>query len=402
MLLDHPFPPDIRVEKEAYSLVEAGHTVHLLCPIKDNQPSREIFKGINVHRFVNISPWHRNWLIRKIKAVGYLLTLRHPIWFQAVMDFIENQKVDVIHVHDLPLVATAVAVKRKTGIPVIADLHENFPAGLPVWREGTKVPWKERFLFENPTRWSFHERRILKHVDHVITVVEEAKRRIITLGIPEEKISVACNTESLSFWKEFSLDEEIVRKFENHFIISYIGGFGPHRGLDCAIKAMVYVSKEAPESKLLLVGRGAEWYELKLKNLVIQLNLESHVQFIPWVPMEKVFTYMQITDVGLVPHNSNPHTEATVPHKLFQYMIFSKPVVVSSCRPLKRIVEEAKAGLVFQAGDPKNLADKILKLYRSQELRAEMGNQGRKAATIGKYSWDHSARVLLDVYRGII
>ena len=149
----------------------------------------------------------------------------------------------------------------------------------------------------------------------------------------------------------------------------------------------------------LVVGRRASWYESKLKDLVVRLGLESYVQFIPWVPMEKVFTYMSITDIGLIPHNSNPHTETTVPHKLFQYMLFGKPVIVSSCRPLKRIVEETGAGLVFHTGDPWDLARKISILHRSGKLRSEMGMQGRKAVTIGKYSWDRSAEALKNAYR---
>ena len=31
MLLETTFPPDIRVENEAASLLKAGHEVHLLC-----------------------------------------------------------------------------------------------------------------------------------------------------------------------------------------------------------------------------------------------------------------------------------------------------------------------------------------------------------------------------------
>jgi len=399
MLLEHPFPPDIRVEKEVQALTQNGYTVFLLCRVKDGQPLQEFVNGMNVHRFDTSQD--KNWLRRKLSGLVYLFTLRHPVWLQPILDFVEKQRIDAVHVHDLPLVATAVAVKRKTGIPVVADLHENYPAGLRVWNEGAELPWDKRYLFRNPTRWSRHERRILRRVDHVITVVEEAKERIIGLGISEQKISVVCNTESPSFWETFSLDEEITKDFGGRFIISYIGGFGPHRGLDCAIQAMVRISKEAPESRLLLVGRGQDWYEVKLRNFIAELNLKPYVQFIPWVPMEKVYTYMQITDVGLVPHNSSPHTEATVPHKLFQYMLFSKPVVVSSCRSLKRIVGETTSGLAFQAGDPNDLAEKILDLYRSKDLRIQMGNKGREAAENGKYSWNHSAQALLNVYETV-
>ena len=79
-------------------------------------------------------------------------------------------------------------------------------------------------------------------------------------------------------------------------------------------------------------------------------------------------------------------------------MLIGKPVIVSSCRPLQRIVEETRSGVVFQAGNPAALAEAIQTLDRSAALRAELGAGGRKAAMTGRYTWSASAAALLQVY----
>jgi len=116
-----------------------------------------------------------------------------------------------------------------------------------------------------------------------------------------------------------------------------------------------------------------------------------------WVPFEKVSSYFSISAVCLVPHNDFEHTQTTVPYKLFQSMISGKPVVVSDVRPLKRIVDETGAGLVFNAGDPSSLAAVLVELYQKPELADRLGRNGYSAAQ-GLYSWRHDAERLIRLY----
>ena len=51
MVLENQFPDDERVEKEALSLIKAGHEVHLLCAtLKKERVGDENYKGIRLHR----------------------------------------------------------------------------------------------------------------------------------------------------------------------------------------------------------------------------------------------------------------------------------------------------------------------------------------------------------------
>ena len=51
MIVEAQFPPDIRVEREALTLIDKGYEVHVLCMTHQKEPFIENYKGIIVHRF---------------------------------------------------------------------------------------------------------------------------------------------------------------------------------------------------------------------------------------------------------------------------------------------------------------------------------------------------------------
>jgi glycosyltransferase involved in cell wall biosynthesis len=165
--------------------------------------------------------------------------------------------------------------------------------------------------------------------------------------------------------------------------------------MDTAIIAMSEIVEKIPEAELLLIGKGP--FKKELVKIVSELSLERNVTITDQQPFKLMPTFIEMSSVCIVPHNSNPHTEATSPHKLFQYMLMGKPVVVSSCRPLKRIIEETGAGVVFEAGDSHSFAEAVIRLYNDPELREQMGQAGKKAV-LEKYNWNITAKRLVRFY----
>jgi len=403
MVLHTRFPPDIRVEKEARSLIAAGYKVHLLTPPLGNRPKREVIDGIIVQRTPTMAP--SNPLTRKLNSLKFYLSFRSDFWRKEIAKFVDTFKIDVLHIHDLPMVGTGIAVAKAKGIPIVADLHENYPAGLQAWR-GVNRSLKQKIvdrLFNGLDRWVAYEKRCVQEVDRIIVVVDEAKERILRYGIPEGKVTVLMNVEDVDYFANIELDPSILARYKEHkaFIVSYVGGFGPHRGLDTAIKAIALARERVPAIKLLLVGAQEGGYFRVLQRLIQELQVEDLVEITGWQLFEKVASYIHASDVCLVPHHRNPHTDNTIPHKLFQYMLMGKPVIVSDCRPLKRIVEETEAGLVFRAGDARDLADKIVSLYKDHELRNYYGKQGHEAV-LKKYNWQRESKKLIKLYENVM
>jgi glycosyltransferase involved in cell wall biosynthesis len=317
-------------------------------------------------------------------------------WDQQLTKVLREHGGDLLHVHDLPMLGTALAVGRRFNIPVIADLHENYPAALK-YSQTTHLKLYQRIThwIEAHLPWGYYEKCWASAANKVLVVAEEAKTRLVKAGVSQENIEVIENTTDVGYFLSLPLDKKLIEEHKDEFVISYIGKFGgQHRGLETAIQAMPGILKTIPNAKLLLVGNGS--IKPVLEKMVDDFELAQKVSFVDWQPFEKVPSYIALSAVCLVPHKSNPHTEATSPHKLFQYMLIGKPVVVSSCMPLRRVVEERRCGIVFEADDSDALKRAVIRL-RSDRLRKELGGAGKKAV-LERYNWGETSKKLLKVY----
>lgn len=394
MLLNAPYPADIRVKKETDALIKAGFEIHLLCLRKKDQSKTELFEGIHVHR---IDAGKNNYQLAFWDVVMSLQFV-HPKFKNKMQQIVAEEKIERVHVHDLPLVGTALSLRNELGFKVVADMHENYPEALRTWFAWKKNPLVriKNSLFMNPKRWTHFENLACVQSDHVIAVVEEMRDRIIKEhSVKENKITVVTNTEDVSFVQQ-PVDTAVYNSLKGKFIITYSGGIGPHRGVDTAIKAMEQLKDEA-NIQLAIVGFGSPSVMDSLKSLVTELQLTS-VHFLGYQPFSKFYGYMSLADVNVIPHQSNGHTDNTVPHKLFQGMMAGKPLLVSSSAPLKRLVERYQSGLVFSAGDPLDFAEKVLTLYKDSSLCEKLGNNGKHVTLHENVNWDHDQQALINLY----
>ncbi len=387
VLADRDFPPDIRVEKEARSLVSAGHRVIVLCPRTGERSAVETWSGIEIRRIFALPS-----LPRKLNSLLFILFFRDIQWKRALRRLIKERSLDVVHVHDLPMVGTALSAAKKKHLPVIADLHENYAGLIRLSFARRKQRLAERLMW--PGRWERAEKRWGRRASHIFVVVDEIKDRLVAKGIPPEKITVVENTVKVEEFLSFPIDRDLTRELEGQFIIGYVGGFSPHRGLDTAIRAMARILEEIPDARLLLVGEGVMMAELK--ELSGELGVDDSVLFTGWQPFERVPSYIAGSDVCIIPHALTDQTEASGPHKLFQYMLLGKPLVVSSCRSLRRMIEETGAGVVFQAGNSDSFAEAVLKL-KEPAIRKRLGEAG-KDAVLKKHNWQKTSEKMLEVY----
>jgi glycosyltransferase involved in cell wall biosynthesis len=397
MLLNAPYPSDIRVKKESDALLSAGFEIHLLCLRKKDEGYYQDFEGIKITR---IDAGKNNYVLA-FWDVMMSIFFFHPRFLTAARKLLLQENIPILHVHDLPLAGTALSLKKELGAKVVVDFHENYPEALKTWFKWKKNPIVKlkNYLFMNPERWTTFEQRAGKQADAIIAVVDEMKSRIIKEhGIPSGKITIVTNTEDKGFVKQ-KLDTSVYQTLPSKFIITYSGGIGPHRGVDIAIKGMKELI-DYPDIQLAIVGFGSTSVMNSLYQLVETLQLKS-VHFFGFQPFNKFYSYMHLADVNVIPHQSNGHTDNTVPHKLFQGMMAAKPLLVSSSAPLKRLVEQHKAGIIFSAGDPKDFATKAIELYTNKEQAIILGQNGKKASMDGQLNWETTQKSLIQLYNSL-
>jgi len=393
MCLGKTFPPDIRVEKEARALAQAGHNVFILSQCKEGSPVEEnVGYGMVIRRIQRQTLWKRVWRFANVAFRGI-----DPLWHKCILNTISEYGIEAIHVHDLPLLNTGLKAARRSNIPVVADMHENYPEVVRFYHNTWRGEIADMLIPKR--RWKSFEKSWLKRADRVITVVDEIGRHFIDdCGIPDDKVSIVMNVEDLDYFYSLPIKKDITQQYESYFVISYIGGFGRHRGIDTAISAMPKILSVIPNAYLILVGSGSN--EEELKELVKKMDLGDAVEFTGWRPFSLVPSYISISQICLVPYIRSAQTNASAPHKLFQYMAMGKPVIVSSMESLSRIIEETGAGLVYPAESADSLAEAVIKLHDDSDLTGKLGEAGL-AAVKQYYNWKMEGKKLISLYRGL-
>lgn len=386
------FPPEIRVMKEGLSLNAAGYGSAVLCPPYGDQPEYEIWQGIEVFRPKVLG--QRSFLDKVLEQAAFF----SPAWYRAIKQTVAQYQPDVLHVHDIWLGRIAFAAHSKQ--KMVLDLHENMPAAVVEYRSGYRGPqlWF-RYLFHSHPRIFAYERNLLQNSDLILTVVQEARDRV-TINHPSLSSDKIVNVENLESKRFIAGPGSGRAAFEkDHFSVMYIGGFGPHRGIDTLIRAMVPIKKTGRKIKVQLIGAQPSQYLEMLKQLIVELGVADQIQITGWVNAEDVLANIQQADVCCVPHHSNPHTDNTIPHKLFQYMIAKRPVLVSSSAPLARSVRQANAGMIFSAGNPQDCAQKILAMADDPSSCAQFAENGYQYVMKQGHNWEEeSAPRLIEAY----
>jgi len=399
MILDSHYPPDIRVDKEINALIDAGFSVDLLCYRKQDQPIVEELRNGNFR------------ILRTALVVNHfflgLIDIANAVFFRNYFLQVELNKLQnpvnfvAVHAHDLPISNTAYRWAKKHGLPFLLDLHENYPEALGIWfswRKNIFIKWKNAIFF-NYSRWIKREREMVLAADYNIAVVDEMKDRLIKLhGVSNRKVLVVSNTEPKERNKSAPSTDRSTNRCKN---IIYVGGIGPHRGLQTAISAMPEILRYNPSFKLIIVGPGNKDNLNYLKNLIRTLAVDQSVEFTGKVPLNDALAYMKNAFINIIPHLKNDHTDNTIPHKLFQIMDSDLPLMVSSCSPLKRIVESENCGVIFNAGDPADFAAKVIWADNNSEKLKDFALNGRRAVQEGKWNWERDSEVIINIYKKI-
>ena len=386
MLLEAQFPPDLRVMNEAEVLQQNNYNVFIFCLDYESRAPKEILpNGIAIIR-KRVYKSIYNKLRISVRWAPFIN------WFWKKFVTVQKINPDVIHVHDLPLAKVGWKLGKNYNAKFILDLHENYPAALDIWSYSTSFLGR---LLLSRKQWKKFEIKAVEKADKVIIVIEEALERFLSYGLPKDKFCVVSNTVNLELLGKIKYLSTKGEQFKNRFNLVYSGGFGPHRGIEVLLQAMPFIQQNIPNVLLWIVGDGSD--RPLLEKIVKNLNISDLVVFTGFLPIDEMSQIIYNCDLAILPHIKTEHTETTIPHKLFQYMFWKKPIVASDCSPIKRIVEKTKTGLIYSSMDFNDLVDKVNKIRLD---KTAFGENGKKAVE-QQYNWKKESENLLKLYSEI-
>jgi glycosyltransferase involved in cell wall biosynthesis len=161
---------------------------------------------------------------------------------------------------------------------------------------------------------------------------------------------------------------------ENKVVFFYGGNIGVAQDVENIVR-LANGLKEHGNIFFLLVGEGSE--VPRLNQSIRDLGL-CNIKILPAVQQEHYLTMLHEFDVGMVSLHRNL-TSHNFPGKLLGYMSCGKPVL-ASINPgnnIRRVLEEAGAGLCCDNGDDVRLHEAALRLANDPKMREAMGINSR-------------------------
>ncbi|MDO8929275.1 MAG: glycosyltransferase [Bacteroidota bacterium] len=317
---------------------------------------------------------YRTHRMKLLFRKGFLFYLEYNI---RLFFFLLTTKVDVLVANDLdtlPANYLASRIKRK---PLVYDSHEYF----------TEVPE----LLGRPMVkgiWTWLEKLLVPKVRAAYTVCDSIAE--VYHDLYKVDFKVVRNLPTCS-GKQAVLPE-VQKKSDAPKIILYQGALNLGRGIEAAIRAMMYIDG----AELWLAGDGD--LTAQLKQLVAELQLEAKVKFLGRLPISQLSEITRQADLGIsLEEDLGLNYRFALPNKLFDYIQAGVPVLVSNLPEMKRIVEHYRIGAIAETHQRKDLAETIKMALFSQEKNILWKKNLQLAAK--ELCWENEEEIIFEIYK---
>jgi glycosyltransferase involved in cell wall biosynthesis len=263
------------------------------------------------------------------------------------------------------------------------------------WNDLGNYSWLERRLFAWQERWGMTHCRALTVASRTLQglALEMGLERDrifylpngITLGggLPDPRAGVRMR-------RKFGMGNDPVVLLYTRFF-----EFEPGRVIDILSR----VVREAPSSRLLVVGRGMFGEEGRFLSLVEDAGLESRVTYVGWQGGADLPGYFAAADMAICPLEDTLLNRARCPAKVVDLMEAGLPVVADRVGQVSEYIEHLSSGYLVAPGDANSFATGILRLLGDEQLRVRLGSQARRRAR-ERFSWHKLAAVAEKAYLG--
>lgn len=302
-------------------------------------------------------------------------------YFKFIARIIKEEKIDIVHFH---FGKTSVAPILKCAFPkirIIGTQHSEMHLGNSYKKPYRRVKKSiECSVFEKILCVSDGVRSgIKKELGTFLWNRIHSKFIVLYLGVPEKKVRNANLKDDLR------IDPSTV-------IITSIGFNIRIKGFDILVKAIREIitshRHDVPNFKILIVGLANE-EEKRFKTLIAENHCESY--FISLGIRNDIDDILNITDIYCQPSR----TEA-ISLSIMEALRFGIPIIGSRVGGIPEIVHDKQNGLLFENGNPEDLAIKLTTLLTDEQTKNTLGDNSLVIAS--QFSIKSSVLSLLDIY----
>jgi len=282
------------------------------------------------------------------------------------------------------------------------DIVHLFPASLFVAAASRFAPgpcylFSEHSCYNRRRRWRVFkllDRVIYRQYAQVLAVTGEVREALIQwLPAITDKVRVLQNAVDPA---RFHFPEEQVERVRQELglesrdrTVLFAGRLAPVKGLDVLLQAIASLSGGLPPTRFLIAGDGPQRRELE--EFATRAGVRNKVSFLG--VREDIPLLLRVADLVVLPSRWEG-----LPMILLEAMAARTPVLATAVGGIPQLVEQGIHGWLVSPGDPAALAEGLVTLITSSELREKLSEAAfRKVCE--HYSLEGAMKKLVSIYR---
>jgi glycosyltransferase involved in cell wall biosynthesis len=250
--------------------------------------------------------------------------------------------------------------------PVISIFHNVY---------GLEFSLKDKGFVKGMIRGFLEVLSLKLKYDAVITVSDGIKEKLMSWGIPENRIHVVYGGVDLTVF------DKVEEKRSEIPIVLYVGRLVRLKRVDVLIRSFSKVVRDFPNAFLWIAGDGPE--RARLKRMAEQYNIP--VRFLGWIDGEEKIRVMKRAWCLVLPSEKEGFSLV-----LPESMACRTPVVSVDSGGLSTIVKDGVNGFLVPPGSEDLIYERICRILSDEKLRDRMGEAGRKIVE-EKFTWERVA-----------
>ena len=365
------------------------HLLHLLPAMKN--------EGINCHLIIVVSHKNKNRFDNySIELTG--LGIQNSIIMSSKIGFLRTAKKiknymdsnEFIHLHshlsNSDLIATIIKLFFNPRLKTISTKHGYEEKFLEILPDVPDVNEQRKIARKS---WFFYiSKFMIDRCDHNFAVSKALSVLFHNIGLTKTQIPFI--QHGIDIPKLDSNAGENHLRISPHQIVT-VGRLENFKGHKYLIEAMVYIVKQFPLSKLLIIGSGSQ--KTNLEALATNLGVIENIKFLGFC--SDPYSYVQNSDVAALPSLFEPFGLVYI-----EAFALGTPVVAFDTPAGNEILENNKTGLLVSPRDSKELSEKIIHLLSNPE-EADLISKAAKNKYFEYYNAQRLAKDTANFYRNI-
>ena len=322
--------------------------------------------------------------IEFIKSTYLLAPFMFFFGFLNLLRLVKEKKIDVIHAHwILPNGFIAALVSKITKVPVVISLP------------GSDVFIAEKHPFLRPlARFAFNTAKSITtnspHLaDSLVKLGADPKKfQVIIYGVEPDKLRPT--DEHI---------QELRSKFNigrDELVVLAVARLVYKKGLGHLIRAIPEVLKKRKDVKFIIVGDGEQRQELE--GLRDELQVADNLIFAGRIERDHILHYYNLADIFVMPSirdQAGNLDDQSV--SLVEAMACGKPVIATNFAGYQIVVKDGENGFLVNEKDNAQIAEAIIKLADSDEMRHSLGKKSRELVE-SRFCWREIAKTYIECF----